>query len=1131
MGRRPKASTRRGLLGIATLAIAMAIMSIVASASQAATVYRATGGTFAEPGSGQGEMARPGPIAVDPVTGDVLASSSYPLTGINVYAPEGNSAHFLESVPLPEGGSPAGLAIDDAGRILYVSKPALGVIEKLIISGAGPLTLTRDPNFVSPTQGSGPGEIGSFGSSSLAVDPSTGDLLVADVGNERVSRFSPTGTFISGFDGADSTEGTFHQLSSIAVSSAGDVYVVDIVRGDISFPESYSVLERFHADGSADNSFAVPVETPRAVTTDPNSGNVVVMGRSDGFFTSPQFPIRLYTIHGGAMVDEQDLAESESGAVTVGLAIQSGGLKRLYVSTVPGPFDNGAANVKAFDSRLAADVTLSTPTNVASRSADVSGTVDTLGEPTTYHFEYSREGGAPLETEALPVTESDVEAQLEGLVANSEYVVRLVATNPNASIRSAPRTFRTRPSAPEVITGNATSSAATIATLSGSVNPFGEQTTYYFEYGTTTAYGSRVPANHDAAVGAGRDALRVSQEIVGLQAAATYHYRLVAKNGAGTSVGEDRVFSTRPAETAPRVFELVTPAGTGVNTYPDWMHASPDGDAVTYVTRSVVPGNGYSSPGRPRYTATRTATGWNSVGLDPLLAPPIIFTGGLFTFDALAVSEDGTKAVVMSTAALAPGGVKGATNLYLFDIATQTYVTIGSTPGTETFAYWAAFGGISGSTVVVGGTANFSKLFFQTEGLPVPFIQGVTGAATYEWSASRGLRLVGPSPFGSAATTYNREPRAVSEDGSVVYYRGEELGLVVEVDGAETFEVSGRSQGVAPDYYGASTNGAIAYYVEEAKLYRFDLATRTSTLLAARIPQGEPIGVSADGSYVYFVREIGEVGQGVTVLSVWHEGAIHQVAAIDPASILIKRISENGRYLAFGSRRSLTGYRNEGVEEIFRYDALTEELTCASCRTDGGKPRGPAEVGEVGSLFEFYVPRFVSNQGEVFFDTPDPLVPADVNSSRDVYSFDGTHQTLISSGTGTTETLFGDATPDGSNVFFTTGSRLVKADRNDDFDVYDARRGGGIPGQEAEDETPGCTGAACRVAVAVAPSPPSMVSEGVTGARPASKARSCPKGKRPVGKGGERRCVKPKKKGQGKKAKHPKKIKHGRSGR
>jgi sugar lactone lactonase YvrE len=96
---------------------------------------------------------------------------------------------------------------------------------------------------------------------------------------------------------------------------------------------------------------------------------------------------------------------------------------------------------------------------------------------------------------------------------------------------------------PIAATTAATAVAASSATLNGSIDPQGVATTYHFEYGTSTAYGTNVPVP-DASAGAGSSRELVSEPITGLQANTTYHYRLTASSANGTSHGEDSVFRT-----------------------------------------------------------------------------------------------------------------------------------------------------------------------------------------------------------------------------------------------------------------------------------------------------------------------------------------------------------------------------------------------------------------------------------------------------------------------------------------------------------------------------------------------------------------------------------------------------------
>jgi hypothetical protein len=94
---------------------------------------------------------------------------------------------------------------------------------------------------------------------------------------------------------------------------------------------------------------------------------------------------------------------------------------------------------------------------------------------------------------------------------------------------------------PTVSTGSATSITLDSAELKGTINPNGVSTTFYFEYGTTTSYGS---ATTEIDAGSGSDDVQVSTETIGLSEGTTYHYRLVAKSIFGTSYGHDAIFTT-----------------------------------------------------------------------------------------------------------------------------------------------------------------------------------------------------------------------------------------------------------------------------------------------------------------------------------------------------------------------------------------------------------------------------------------------------------------------------------------------------------------------------------------------------------------------------------------------------------
>jgi hypothetical protein len=97
-------------------------------------------------------------------------------------------------------------------------------------------------------------------------------------------------------------------------------------------------------------------------------------------------------------------------------------------------------------------------------------------------------------------------------------------------------------SKPGVRTGGVSNVTFNSATLNGRVDPNKADTTYFFRYGTTRVFTTDTAP---AAAGSGADPARVSTAVAGLAPLTQYHYRLVAQNRLGTTVGEWRTFTTK----------------------------------------------------------------------------------------------------------------------------------------------------------------------------------------------------------------------------------------------------------------------------------------------------------------------------------------------------------------------------------------------------------------------------------------------------------------------------------------------------------------------------------------------------------------------------------------------------------
>ncbi len=96
---------------------------------------------------------------------------------------------------------------------------------------------------------------------------------------------------------------------------------------------------------------------------------------------------------------------------------------------------------------------------------------------------------------------------------------------------------------PAVTTGAAADVAIQTATLTGSVDPNGAATTYFFQIGTTSLYGAQTSTG---SAGAGSRRVAITGPVSGLAPATTYHYRLVARNRNGLVKGADRTFKSKP---------------------------------------------------------------------------------------------------------------------------------------------------------------------------------------------------------------------------------------------------------------------------------------------------------------------------------------------------------------------------------------------------------------------------------------------------------------------------------------------------------------------------------------------------------------------------------------------------------
>lgn len=323
----------------------------------------------------------------------------------------------------------------------------------------------------------------------------------------------------------------------------------------------------------------------------------------------------------------------------------------------------------------------------------------------------------------------------------------------------------------------------------------------------------------------------------------------------------------------------------------------------------------------------------------------------------------------------------------------------------------------------------------------------------------------------------------------------------------------------APAFQLADTEVLHVLFTDEGDLYEYDVTHHAlQRVTEGAAVQGLVSGASDDGSWVYFVAN-GVLGDGAEHGAVTgncavsgappshscnlyarHDGVIRLVAVLSAADAhdwggegnadlpgLTARVSPDGEWFAFMSRRSLTGYDNRDAasgtpdEEVFLYHASTGKMVCASCDPTGARPHGSDESPLGGSTLwgpawlagditgwttvdgeiALHQARYLSDRGRLFFNSSDGLVPKDVNGQEDVYEFEPQGEGgcsgpaassgsvefnaanegcvgLLSSGSSAQESALMDASETGGDVFILTTAQLVPQDIDTAFDIYDA---------------------------------------------------------------------------------------------
>ncbi len=573
-----------------------------------------------------------------------------------------------------------------------------------------------------------------------------------------------------------------------------------------------------------------------------------------------------------------------------------------------------------------------------------------------------------------------------------------------------------------------------------------------------------------------------------------------------------------------RSYELVSPpekAGAAVDIVKA-VKSAPSGAAVTYTSTGVFSGT-QASALATYYLASRTATGWSSKGI----LVPQLNDSSLLGGPAQAISDDLTATLQGSAMALTPGAVQDDGNIYLTNTVTgeRKLVVTSSLPNFLIFFESLIY------TTYLGGSSDFSHVVFKVEAALTPD-SPAEKLNIYDFTGGQ-LHLVGYLPDGSvdpngSVPATGLEFLSVYDNGTKVFFNGASSGgLYMRENDTTTIPISLSQRAGDPPgaqqaaFAGASADGSVVFFTSGANLteasetygaetlYRYDLNTGVLADLTPSTVPGEPANietvmhVSDDGAYVYFDAK-GVLAPGAppgdffsTNLYVWHAGqGIRFIGHTEPRPG--GKASPNGLHFALVSRSPLTSFNCSECSLLYDYDYATNQLRCVSCNPAGGPPTGLVEIGGVpyGPGISHYFPRAVLNDGRLFFDTTDRLLPADTNGRYDVYEWQDGALSLISGGSSNLASHIADVSSDGSDVFFRTGQQLVGQDRDQSLDLYDARVDGGFPAPPKPSE---CIGSGCQGLPSAPPifaTPPSVTFNGVGNFAPApSRSTTKPKAK------------------------------------
>ncbi len=419
-----------------------------------------------------------------------------------------------------------GNASGAAAQLIRVGTPARPTAytqSASLLRGTGAVDLSGvvNPNYDRATWYFQYGPTTAYGSSTPVS--ATNFTNAGDQVSASVTGLTPGAQYHFRVVATDSTGTTYGSDVGFLAPGPSPVVTTGVVTANTS--TSVTALASVNADGLPTTAqFNYGTSTAYGQQTPPQSAGSGLMGIVVKAVLGPLAPKTMY---------HYQITATNSGGTSVGSDVSFG----LF----PPGVNTGAAG------------------GITATAATIGGAVNPNLVTTTFHVDYGRTTAYGSATPETPVGSGSaalaVSAKLSGLSPATTYHYRVTATNGLGTISGGDRTFTTA-GHPVAVTGTVTGIDASDVTALGQVTPSGAPTSYWFIYGLSAPYVQRTAM---ASAGTGSSPVAVRATLSGLRAGTTYHYRLVASNGGGTTYGSVASFVMgAPKATTGSIFELTS---------------------------------------------------------------------------------------------------------------------------------------------------------------------------------------------------------------------------------------------------------------------------------------------------------------------------------------------------------------------------------------------------------------------------------------------------------------------------------------------------------------------------------------------------------------------------------------------